>query len=445
MASTRRSSPRWPAPERAAGWQGSSQSYFCSRTVFIGVVYGHVDPMAVNRPWPLSRPSRRFTGLLASAALLVWLSVAPAAEATFPGKPGRIAYSAELPGQDQSNPNAPPPGATVNRGFDIFTANPDGSDLRRLTENATEPNDEREPAWSPDGTLIALSAIFPFRPEPHTNLTPMSRIDLMAPDGSGRRTIAGPREANPDAPAFALDGSRVFYTWTISDLLSRGVASVDLNGANRRLEDPRLFDNYGSHVSPDGRLKVSDGTAGEIVISRLDGSKSRNLTNTPGVFEFDPAFAPDMSAVVFTAQDPSDLTPPIASVITVIDLDTGDRRVVSPVLNDATNPDWGAIPVDCGGRRATQVGTEGKDRLVGTKGRDVIAGLGGRDKIKGKGGKDILCGGEGKDRLSGNKGRDKLLGGRGKDLLSGGKGRKDRCVGGPGRDRAKACERTKKI
>lgn len=87
----------------------------------------------------------------------------------------------------------------------------------------------------------------------------------------------------------------------------------------------------------------------------------------------------------------------------------------------------------CRGRRATIVGTRGRDVLKGTKERDVIVGLRGNDAIRGFGGNDLVCGGAGRDRLFGGKGRDKLFGGKGADLLVGGPG-KDRLRGGPGRD-----------
>jgi predicted outer membrane repeat protein len=87
--------------------------------------------------------------------------------------------------------------------------------------------------------------------------------------------------------------------------------------------------------------------------------------------------------------------------------------------------------VKCKGKVATKVGTEGKDTLKGSKKKDVIAGLGGKDKLSGKGKKDRLCGGLKNDRLRG---------GGGNDLLVGGKGKRDLCVGGPGRDKARGCE-----
>jgi Ca2+-binding RTX toxin-like protein len=79
----------------------------------------------------------------------------------------------------------------------------------------------------------------------------------------------------------------------------------------------------------------------------------------------------------------------------------------------------------CGGRKATIVGSNAKDRLKGTRKRDVIAALAGNDTVRGLRGNDIICGGKGRDRLFGGPGRDKLVGGPGRDKL----------VGGPGRDK----------
>jgi Ca2+-binding RTX toxin-like protein len=99
------------------------------------------------------------------------------------------------------------------------------------------------------------------------------------------------------------------------------------------------------------------------------------------------------------------------------------------ITNDPTpssremDASWESIQT-CGGRRVTQVGDDGPDKIFGTRGRDVIAGLGGKDTILGLGGKDRLCGGRGKDKLVGGKG-------------------KDRCVGGSGKDKGRTCEKGK--
>lgn len=93
-----------------------------------------------------------------------------------------------------------------------------------------------------------------------------------------------------------------------------------------------------------------------------------------------------------------------------------------------------ASSLKCAGKRATIVGTNGREKLKGTRRADVIVGLGGNDKISGGGGNDLICGGNGNDSMSGGSGKDKVYGQAGKDSLSGGAGN-DTLSGGAGNDK----------
>ncbi len=97
-------------------------------------------------------------------------------------------------------------------------------------------------------------------------------------------------------------------------------------------------------------------------------------------------------------------------------------------------PGGGATRLKCGGKRATIVGTGGRDKLKGTRRADVIVALGGNDKVDGGGGNDLICGGNGNDSLKGGAGKDKVYGQAGKDSLSGGAGN-DSLSGGGGNDK----------
>lgn len=93
----------------------------------------------------------------------------------------------------------------------------------------------------------------------------------------------------------------------------------------------------------------------------------------------------------------------------------------------------------CGGKVATIVGTNGKDKLNGTNGDDVILAGNGKDTVKGLGGNDTICGGAGKDVLKGGAGDDHIFGDSGKDQLKGSAGT-DVCIGGSSKDSFKGCE-----
>jgi len=92
---------------------------------------------------------------------------------------------------------------------------------------------------------------------------------------------------------------------------------------------------------------------------------------------------------------------------------------------------WSALT--CGGRRATIVGSPGRDVLVGTPGDDVIVGRGGGDAIWGLDGADVICGGDGDDALHGGDGPDLIHGDGGDDAI-GGDGGHDLIRGGDGDD-----------
>lgn len=91
-----------------------------------------------------------------------------------------------------------------------------------------------------------------------------------------------------------------------------------------------------------------------------------------------------------------------------------------------------AVP-RCFGKRATIVGTGGRDVIKGTRRNDVIVTFRGRDKVNGRGGDDRICTGAGPDLIRGQKGADQINGGSGTDGLLGGRGN-DRLVGGAAAD-----------
>jgi Tol biopolymer transport system component len=78
-------------------------------------------------------------GLLAAVGLFVVVLYAQPAEANYPGKPGKIAYS----GLDAPNGD-----------YEIYTINPNGGAKKQLTDNSL---DDRYPAYSASGKKIVYS------------------------------------------------------------------------------------------------------------------------------------------------------------------------------------------------------------------------------------------------------------------------------------------------
>jgi hypothetical protein len=76
-------------------------------------------------------------GLLAAVGLFVVVLYAQPAEANFPGKPGKIAYS----GRDAPNGD-----------YEIYTINANGGGKKPLTDNSS---DDSSPSFSPSGKRIA--------------------------------------------------------------------------------------------------------------------------------------------------------------------------------------------------------------------------------------------------------------------------------------------------
>jgi Tol biopolymer transport system component len=374
-------------------------------------------------------PTGSMIGALVAACALGLVLVAPA-HAVFAGKPGLIVYEApggggsddifsvpfggttgtnltQTPGaDDESFPVVSADGTRVvyGRNGNVWVMNVDGSGQTQLT-NTT--NDDY-PAWSRDGTRIVFARD--------------ADIWVMNSDGSAATQLT-PTDANTDYdPAFSPDGRTIVFS-------SGGPARLNLmnaDGTNRRaIESGHAESDYYANFSADGRKVVFSSGDELYELDVATGTISPALVNDPPNRPFNPVYAPDGSSILASAG-------------------TGDNRLLSysrsgsfvgSFAPEGTNADWQPVPVMCGGKRSTIVGTAAADVLTGTPDPDVIAGLGGKDNIKGLAGKDILCGGKGRDTLIGGAGRDRLLGAKGRD----------NCKGGGGRDSGKGCEQEKSL
>jgi Calx-beta domain-containing protein/hemolysin type calcium-binding protein len=206
----------------------------------------------------------------------------------------------------------------------------------------------------------------------------------------------------------------------------------------------------------ESEVEIDEGGTRNVTLTRTAagglGAAIMTVATAPGTATAGDDFTPVNSYVQFAAgQREATVTldavddrraEPAESYTVTLGAESGDATPgpaasVAATIRDRAAPSGGSTAVTCAGRRATIVGTRGRDILRGTRRADVIAARAGNDVITGLRGNDIVCAGAGNDRLYGGAGRDRLDGGRGRDLLVGGPGR-DRLIGGAGADTARS-------
>ena len=159
---------------------------------------------------------------------------------------------------------------------DIFTVNPDGSNLQNLTNSPD--SSEASPTWSPDGSQIAFAS----------NRDGNWEIYVMASDGSGDPVNLTNSPANDTEPSWYKHGGLVGGYEKIAFTTDRD-GNLEVYLMNPDGSDPRnLTNNPASDTEPaatygDGVILFTTDRDGnrEIYSVEDDGAKLVNLTNNP--------------------------------------------------------------------------------------------------------------------------------------------------------------------
>jgi TolB protein len=290
-------------------------------------------------------PTRLTAARIAIAVALACLSLPAAAGATFPGRNGRIFFSAPprnevATGCDTASIR--PDGSAYNcvdyfrrdaavspdhrhivavegdTSTDLFGMNIDGSGVRRFTRAGDGLTENLSPTWSPDGRHIIYTVF----------QSSADGVYEMNPDGSGQHLLFTPGQ---DA-VFSPSGAQVAYD-------GDGIRVADANGGGSRLLAPNHNDtnvsgltvrryvefNQEPNWSPNGRQIVFSREthsavttctvsppscqppqrqdAIHVFVMNADGTGLRQLTSTAGFDEEDPHFSPDGSQIAYYKQD----------------------------------------------------------------------------------------------------------------------------------------------
>jgi TolB protein len=221
-----------------------------------------------------SRTRRHLT--LAVTALLA-LVVAASAHATFPGATGRVAFQSDREGD-----------------WEIYTMSPDGSDQRPLLDRPG--TDEFNPAWAPNGKLVALAT----GPAGRSDAFDIATVNE---DGTGFRTVVG-GPTNDVWPRICLNDWIVFQRRAADGTSRIWKVRTDGTGLAQLTNGPGSDFEPACHPAGDkvAFSSTREGPPFGFEIG-LDGKGVRKLTS---VVALDLDYSPDGKLLAFASPDPSD-------------------------------------------------------------------------------------------------------------------------------------------
>jgi Tol biopolymer transport system component len=218
---------------------------------------------------------------------------------------------------------------------DIWTMNPDGSELRKLTTDmpGEPPVYDAQADWSPDGRRIA------FRRGP--NASTRLGVWTMTRYGEQQRLLAEgnpsvPRE-NATQPAWAPDGLSLLFRANRPPFPDTDIWEMDTDGRGQRLvahlPGEQLYPSYAPDKS---RIAFTSPLAGDraILTAAADGSDVRVVFDTPGVDDSAPNWSPDGRSIAFESARDGD------GEIYVIDGDGSDLRQLTHNAIHDEGPSW---------------------------------------------------------------------------------------------------------
>lgn len=304
---------------------------------------------------------------IAAAVCVAALTVTPAADASFPGRDGIIAFEQFLTGRGPA---------------EVFTIRPDGSHLTQLTHN---PNGATSPSVSPNGRRIAFSGEHSgnhdiyvmsangghvrrltkgspndFDPQFSPNgrqivfdraRAKRSQILVMRADGSHLHALTS-TAGNPSEPTYSPNGRQIAYAAAAGTTPRFGgdIFVMDADGSNKvdLTNDPGF--NIAPTYSPGGsqiawesdRPQPIPTSSFAIWVMNADGSSPHALANPLGIDELLPSFAPSGTRIAFagTGTGPAGRR----EQIYLANADGTSPRMLTSSAHPSSAPSWGPKP-----------------------------------------------------------------------------------------------------
>ena len=230
--------------------------------------------------------------LVGGLASLAWAQ--GPAEASFPGKNGRIAFSAYEGGYSREG------------NLDVFSVLPDGTGLRRLTDSE---GSDTYPSFSADGEKIAFGS--------RRGEGEESAIWTMDADGTRERQATFTDADSDFGPTFSPGGGRLAYSHLKISGEGPGypphIHALNLSNGRERGLTPGFEVAYAPSWSPDGRRIAfagdKDGQGSrEVYTVKTDGTGLKRLTDNEADEDF-PSWSPDSSKIVFHTDRTGEVDP----------------------------------------------------------------------------------------------------------------------------------------